>query len=707
MPKKTPKFLIPAVIFSLTLLFLSSSEANFTPAQVATDAKKIIMMLDIVSKEYQIGVVGGKISNEIEYEESLVFLKQAYERYQQLQLQGSLAPSPLTQQFTDLIQKAQRQVDSAIVRSAIEKIKTTVLEDFGIKISETPAQPVSLDAGKIVYETNCKVCHGAAGQGDGPLAPQLNPKPAVLANPEITGDASTVAYDNFKIISVGIGGTPMMGWAETLSEAEIWNVTYYIRSFSNKNLQLPVINSVSATKKINAAHVEEVYTATRKLMVLSLDSFRQNKIKESAEQEFDAYLTFETLEAVLLGKNKTLGLRLESAFGRLQAEIKRNSPLVRVETLFADIHKDLDEAENILKEKLGFFGMFVQSLAIIVREGFEAILIIAALITFLIKSRNQDKLASVHKGVGAAIIASVATAYVLHSILKITATSQELLEGWIMLFAMVVLFWVSYWLITKIETRKWQQYITGKIREAVSKESQWTLVAVAFLSVYREGFETVLFYIGLYTSAGNSNEGIIPGFVAGCFVLALAYYLIKIVGMQIPVKWFFGVTSVFLYYMAFTFMGKGLHALQMGDVVSTTPAAFLPEFPKMGIYSSWETMIGQIILALAYLGALVYTFGVKPELQSKTLQRETNHIREDISVVHDLVEHISHHAKRCEIFLKDTKDQDLKELTDHLREIDEKVHELFDHMKYVENQLLDEYERLGQPLSPGAQKDPS
>jgi high-affinity iron transporter len=187
-----------------------------------------------------------------------------------------------------------------------------------------------------------------------------------------------------------------------------------------------------------------------------------------------------------------------------------------------------------------------------------------------------------------------------------------------------------------------------------------------------------------------------PGFLVGCLCLTGVYYLINQAGVRIPIKWFFAFTSVFLYYMAFTFMGKGLHELQMGEFLPITPLEFIPSISWMGIYPSLETSIGQGILILAYVFALIYTFGIKPEVEQQQLQEETSHIQEDISAVHDLVEHISHHAKRCEIFLKDTKDQDLKELSDHLKEIDEKVHELFGHMEQVENRLLDEYEKLGQ-----------
>ena len=232
------------------------------------------------------------------------------------------------------------------------------------------------------------------------------------------------------------------------------------------------------------------------------------------------------------------------------------------------------------------------------------------------------------------------------------------------------------------------------MRGALSKGNTFTLGAVAFISVYREGFETVLFYKALYLYADNATGGIIPGFLAGCVVLAGVFYLINTLGMRIPIKWFFGFTSVLLYYMAFTFMGKGIHELQMGEQVSMNAADFLPSVHWLGMYPTWETFIGQAVLFAAFVFALVYTFIIKAELGTTQLQVETHQLQISITQVHDLVEHISHHAKRCEVFLKDTPDQDLKEISGHLKEIDVRIHELFGHVKHVENQLQDEYEKL-------------
>ncbi len=692
-------------LFGLLLLALPSLTMAETPAgKLESRVKKIVMMMNIVNKEYHEGIREGKIINPAEYEESQVFLEQALERYQGL-IQGKASSGDqsdeLATQFSSLIEKVKNKVDPAVVQSEVNAINSTLLKNFNIQLSQSPAEPVSLENGRAIYMSNCKVCHGVQGKGDGPIALQLEPKPAVLADPKLTGDEFSKPYDSFQIINVGIANTSMMGWADQFSEKELWDVTYFIRTFSNTNVKLPLLVSQtgsppSALSRNNSN--KKVFEEVQGLLNQSLEFYQEGHILDAAESAVDAYLAYEKIEKQLITNRKELGLKLESSFGRLQAEMKRKAPVELVRKVAAGITADLKEARHVLTQEVGFTGLFIQSMSIIVREGFEAILIIAALITFLVKSRNRDKLKAIYMGVFIGIVGSFITAYILHSLLDISLSSQEMMEGTIMLVAVVVLFYVSYWLVSKIEATKWQSYITGKMQKAVTTGSMFTLGLVAFLSVYREGFETILFYKALYLYAGDSTAGIVPGFIVGSSLLVVVYYAINKLGMRIPVKWFFVVTSVFLYYMAFMFMGKGLHELQMGGALSITGATFSPEIPWLGIYPTWETFIGQMILVVAYVGALVYTFGIKQERAAHELKSEATNIQQNITAVHDLVEHISHHAKRCEIFLKDTRDQDLKELSEHLKEIDSKVHELFEQVIYFENHLTDEYDRLSQPI---------
>jgi high-affinity iron transporter len=697
--KKIPVLLVIFLIFlTLQPQFI---EAKVSSEVTASKAKKIIMMLDIMAKEYDLGIKNGKIVNAIEYEESQVFLKQSLERFQSIvsHMPDLKNAEQLKKKLKKLGTNLKEKIDPREVKISVSTIQSQILKELGIELRKTPSRAINIQNGRNIFKSNCAQCHGLTGSGDGPLASKLDPAPAVLSDPELTGNEHSTAYENFQVISVGIANTSMVAWSEFLPEEDLWDVTYFIRTFSNENVELPIVVT-TANPSQTSDSIQQMVAGVIRALDKSIKIFKAGDLEQSAELAFDAYLNYEGIETGLVTKNKDLGLRLESSFGRLRAEIKRGADLNHVEKINQNIQNDLKQAQTILQQKVGFTGLFIQSFSIIVREGFEAILIVAALIAFLIKSKNKDKVKTIYQGVIIGIGASFLTAYILHEVLDISMARQELLEGWIMLVSVAVLFWVSYWLITKIETQKWQSYITTKMTQAITTGNIFALGMVAFFAVYREGFETVLFYKALYLYAGNVNSGIIPGFVAGCIFLVFIFYLINKVGIQIPIKWFFGVTSLLLYFMAFTFMGKGLHELQMGEALSLTPAYFSPEISWLGMYPTWETFIGQSLLLIIFLAGLFYTFIIKPEVDSKNLMEETNHIQKNIGLVHDLAEHISGHAQRCELLLKDTKDKDLEEISEHLKDIDSKVHELSSHVRSLEDKLTDEYERLGLGITP-------
>ena len=364
------KLKIPPLL-SLLILLLAGSAHLALSAEVAPSIgiKKIVMMLNIVSKEYQEGVSEGKVVNETEYQESMVFLEQVFNRVKSIaEAIDSEAEKKISAQLSFLIQEVKDKKAPAEIRKLAGAIQSDLQNIFKVEIFITPNEPVSLAEGKKIYDANCKVCHGLSGNGDGPLALQLNPKPAVLSNPKITSDDVTKPYDNFQIISVGVGGTSMLGWAETMSEMDIWNVTYYIRSFSNKNMKLPETPVSSAADTTGSAEkkLDVIFADIRNLLDLSLSSAKAKNGKKGADLAMDSYLIYENLEAGLKAKHKNLALRLESSFGEFQSKVRSDAPLAQVEAVYNSIQKDLVEAEELLKKKIGFTGLFTQSISIII-----------------------------------------------------------------------------------------------------------------------------------------------------------------------------------------------------------------------------------------------------------------------------------------------------------------------------------------------------
>ncbi len=226
---------------------------------------------------------------------------------------------------------------------------------------------------------------------------------------------------------------------------------------------------------------------------------------------------------------------------------------------------------------------------------------------YLVKTDHSDKLKVIYNGCISALVLSVLTAVLVKWVFNVSAASQELLEGGTMLLAAVVLFSISYWLISKVEAQKWTSYIKGKVSSSLSSGSLKALWFVAFLAVYREGAETVLFYQALASDAsGQGLTWIAAGFGVGCAMLIGVYFVMKHGAVRLPIRPFFMVTGTLLYYMAFVFTGKGMMELIEGKLIEPSLVSWMPTISFVGLYPYWQTLIPQMLLVLAALTALAY-----------------------------------------------------------------------------------------------------
>jgi high-affinity iron transporter len=184
---------------------------------------------------------------------------------------------------------------------------------------------------------------------------------------------------------------------------------------------------------------------------------------------------------------------------------------------------------------------------------------------------------------------------------------QEAIEGLTMLLAAVVLFWVASWMVSKIEAERWQAFVRHQLRAALASRSTFALVGIAFLAVYREGVETVLFYGALLgTVEGPTGAGaVLAGFVGGALVLAGIYLAMRRWGVRIPIRPFFAVTGVLLTIMAVSFAGRGVAELQVAGWVPTTPLR-LPTLPALGVFPTVQTLGAQLLIATAFVIAVVW-----------------------------------------------------------------------------------------------------
>jgi high-affinity iron transporter len=325
-------------------------------------------------------------------------------------------------------------------------------------------------------------------------------------------------------------------------------------------------------------------------------------------------MTFEQVERSVRAKNPGLAADLEASFAALRTRVAGGATGAELDRIRRELDGGLENAERTLADEPSAVNLFVQSFVILLREGFEAILLVGALMTFLSKMGAAHRKRDIHVGVGAAAVASLLTAFALETIFQLTAAKREALEGLTMAVATLVLFYVSYWLLSKMEVAKWNQFVKSKVQDALTSGSGLALASAAFLAVYREGFETVLFYKALFVTGHSpaASMPIVAGILLGSLVMVGVYLAINRFGLRLPLKPFFGVTSAFLYYMAFVFAGKAVAELQEGGIISTTIVLGAPRVPALGIYPTVESLAAQGVLIAFLLLALIWTFGIEP-----------------------------------------------------------------------------------------------
>ena len=264
-------------------------------------------------------------------------------------------------------------------------------------------------------------------------------------------------------------------------------------------------------------------------------------------------------------------------------------------------------ASDAASQTTPWLSAFVPALLVILREGMEAILVVAAVLAYLGKSGHKDKARVVWSGVAIALGLSALLAFLFNYFTSLAGANQELLEGVAALFAVAMLIWVSNWMIHKSSDKAWEKYIRDQTDASLTRGSLLGLAFISFLAVLREGAETILFYVPIVSSAGDRTGYVWAGLGVGLVVLVVVYLLIQFAALRIPLRPFFTITSLLLALMAFTFTGSGVKELQEADVLSLTYVNGFPTVDLLGIYPRVENLVAQALVLIIIVG--LYVFG--------------------------------------------------------------------------------------------------
>ena len=594
------------------------------------DVRRIWQLLDYLSVDYAGAVKNGAVIKASEFSEMNEFAQAA-----QTQL-AALEPRPEQQALISdavaLKQAIQSKADPAQVSLLAKALANHLLATYPIPSS--PAVTPNVSAGAAVYQAQCAGCHRATGHGDGPVGLQLEPRPVVFAERDRAAQRS--AFGLYQVITQGIEGTPMVSFA-SLPESDRWALAYYIGQFAHSEAdvaagaklwkedtavrsQVTSLDTLSRMTQADLAkqvgrdpaaltmaylhaHPEAVvnnrpanFDVARQKLALSVKAYGEADIARASELALAAYLDgVEPIEPTLAARDSGLMGRIETGMSKFRSLVTANAQLTEVRASAAENGALFTQAESVLGSGTDATAAYVGSLTILVREGLEALLVVVAMIAFLRKAERVDMLRYVHGGWIGALGLGAVTWAIATFLVNVSGANREVTEGLSSLFTAVVLLSVGMWMHQKSMAGMWQQYIHAKLSAALSRKSAWFMFGLSFIAVYREVFETILFYVALWEQ-GN-HRAVLGGLATGAAVLVLIALALLRFSARLPISKFFSWSAGLVAVLAVVLTGKGIAALQEAGWLSAH-ALNAPRIDLLGIYPSAQTLAAQILMVL-------------------------------------------------------------------------------------------------------------
>ncbi|KMN19212.1 cytochrome c/FTR1 family iron permease [Pseudomonas weihenstephanensis] len=585
-------------------------------------ASQALHLIDYIGADYPPTVEDGKVIDETEYHEQLEFLAV---------LKGLIADLPERAERAELAQGVnalqtaieQREDGAAVAREARQLGAKLAV---AYEVSQAPVITPDPTRGAPLYAQHCSVCHGEAGAGDGPAGVGMSPPPANLRDAGRLDRLSLYAIYN--TLGLGVEGTDMPSFADQLDERQRWDLATYIAGLSadpnaakaDKTYYLADLarqtpNEVLAAEGPQAAATFRAQRAqppqvvrgpaqlldyTRATLDKSLAAYRAGDREQAYDLSVAAYLEgFELVESSLDNVDSNVRKSTEKALMAYRQSLQDGLPIEQVE-------QRLEAAKALLKASAGLLGSdglsgslsYISGLLILLREGLEAILVLAAILAFLRNTGQQSAVRSVNVGWALALVAGLATWALAAYVIDVSGAQRELLEGCTALFASVMVLWLGVWMHDRRHAAAWQDYIKSSL---VSGGGRFGFAILAFFSVYRELFEVILFYETLWLQAGPAghNAVLAGGATALVLLIGLAWVILR-GSAKLPLAMFFGINAALLCALSVVFAGHGVKALQEAGIFGTRPVPFF-EFDWLGIHADAYSLGAQAVALLAII----------------------------------------------------------------------------------------------------------
>lgn len=628
-------------LWLFALLFAGWMASPAIAQQANSGAQTAWRLLDYLAVDYSGAVQNGRVVSASEYAEMREF---------SARVRTILSSLPQTPARASLIVASERLQASINAKAAPEVVagQAHELASQLLQAYPTPLAPTTtpdLVRGASLYSERCLACHGARGAGDGPAAAGLDPPPVAFS--DLTRARQRSVFGLYQVITQGLDGTAMTSFSD-LSASDRWALAFYVgrfayseqdasrgeqlwRSDAQLRQQFPNLEALTQTRQSDLSDAMREPDAraiiaylrsnpgvvanqaggplaiARSRLSASVAAYQAGDHQRAGELGLSAYLDgFEPIEPTLRTRDAALLTRVETAMGEYRAAVTGNATPDTVAAKAAEIGALFDAVEHRLSpESADVASVFLGAMTILLREGLEALLIVVAMLAFLRKAERTDALPYVHGGWIAALAAGGLTWLAATYLVSITGASRELTEGFGSIIAAVVLVSVGIWMHGKSHADAWQKYIKEHVSKALSRGSAWFLFLLAFLVVYREVFETILFYAALWSQ--GAALAMLAGVAAGALLLTVIGWLLLRMSVRLPIGKFFSWSSLLIAALAVVLAGKGVAALQEAGVVGINPLAGAPRIDFVGIYPNWQSLLAQIataaVLAVGFLMA--------------------------------------------------------------------------------------------------------
>lgn len=623
----------PIILLLLGLFALGAAPAAAQNAEVQTTWR----LLDYVAVDYPEAVRDGRVVNDSEYKEMSEFSASVRKRL------AALPEKPAKAELVAGAAALQASVARKAAPGDIEKqaraLAGRLIAAYPVPLA--PRQMPDQELGAALYVNNCASCHGLTGDANTPIAATLDPPPIAFSDRERARERSL--FGLYQVIDQGLEGTAMPSfghlpedhkWAlafvagrfaypAALTEQgrQIWESEPAVRALVPDAAALTGLSESALTARIGPEKAPAVIAwlrsnpsaigkqdgstlaVARERLAQSLAAYEKGDRKAATELALSAYLDgFEPVEPMLAARDAGLMARIEKAMGELRSAIAglEDPAVVRERVLALD--SLFDETERALAPEGGSAAStFLGAFTILLREGLEALLIVVAMLAFLRKADRAEMVRPVHWGWVTALVAGLATWWAATHLVSISGASRELTEGFGSILAAVILLFVGIWMHGKAQADEWQRYIREKVGQALSKKSAWFLFLLAFIAVYREVFETILFFAAL--SAEGRLAPLLGGAATGAALLAVIAILMFRFSRKLPIAKFFSYSSALIAVLAVVLAGKGVAALQEAGMIGVLPVRWAPRIAMLGVYPTMQGLAAQAaILAVLLIG---------------------------------------------------------------------------------------------------------